>query len=99
MLASEPLNDDQNWMIALASQLQPLINLLRDHQNNNYFIQIDETRAKVLKEPGRSAASNKYRWVTLGGPPKQQSVLFEYDPSRSQAVSLRLLGGFKGWPK
>jgi len=86
-----------NWMIALAKQLQPLINLLREHQNNSHLIQIDETRVKVLKELGKSATSNKYMWVTLGGPPKQPSVLFEYDPSRSQTVPLRLLDGFEGW--
>jgi hypothetical protein len=32
---------------------------------------------------------------TLGGPPKEQSVLFEYDPSRGKEISLRLLDGFK----
>lgn len=36
-------------------------------------------------------------WVTLGGPPEQPSVLFEYDPSRGQEVPLRLLDGFHGY--
>jgi len=60
-----------NWMIALASQLQPLINLLREHQNSSHLIQIDETRIKVLKEPDRAPTSHKYMWVTLGGPEKR----------------------------
>ena len=36
-------------------------------------------------------------WVTLGGPPDKPSVLFEYDPSRSQEVPLRLFDGFSGY--
>lgn len=86
-----------NWVIALARQLQPLIHLLRAHQHTGALIQADETRVQVLKEPGRAATSDKYMWVTLGGPPGQPSVLFDYDPSRSQEVPLRLLEGFQGY--
>ena len=57
----------------------------------------DETRVQVLKEPGRPATSDKFMWVTRGGPPDEQSILFEYDPSRSEEVSLRLLDGFTGY--
>lgn len=86
-----------NWVIALARPLQPLINLIRDHQLAGNLIMADETRVQVLKEPGRPATSDKFMWVTLGGPPGQPSVLFEYDPSRSQEVPLRLLDGFHGY--
>jgi len=86
-----------NWMIRLSLQLQPLINLMREHQLAYDYIQADETRIQVLKEPGRSAFTDKYMWVTLGGPPDKPSVLFEYDPSRSQEVPLRLFDGFSGY--
>ena len=86
-----------NWVIALARPLQPLLNLLRDHQQAGNIIMADETRVQVLKEPGRPATSDKFMWVTLGGSPGQPSVLFEYDPSRSQEVPLRLLDGFHGY--
>ena len=86
-----------NWVIALARPLQPLLNLIRDHQQAGNIIMADETRVQVLKEPGRPATSDKFMWVTLGGPPGQPSVLFEYDPSRSQEVPLRLLDGFHGY--
>lgn len=86
-----------NWIIALASVLQPLINLIREHQLSGHIIMADETRVQVLKEPGHPATSNKYMWVTLGGPPGQPSVLFEYDPSRGGEVPLRLFDGFKGY--
>ena len=86
-----------NWMIRLARPLQPLINLIRDHQQAGNIIMADETRVQVLKELGRPATSDKYMWVTLGGPPEQRSILFEYDPSRGQEIPVRLLEGFHGY--
>ena len=85
-----------NWLIRLSDQLMPLINLMREHQWQGNVIQADETRVQVLKEPGYSASGDKWMWVTRGGPPGEPSILFDYDPSRSQAVPLRLLDGFKG---
>lgn len=86
-----------NWVIALAKQLQPLINLMREHQHSGSVIMADETRVQVLKEPNKPVTSDKYMWVTLGGPPGEKSILFEYDPSRSGEVPLRLLDGFTGY--
>ncbi|NOQ77290.1 MAG: IS66 family transposase [Methylococcaceae bacterium] len=86
-----------NWIIALAKQLQPLINLMREHQHKGSVIMADETRVQVLKEPDKPVTSDKFMWVTLGGPPGEKSILFEYDPSRSGEVPLRLLDGFTGY--
>ncbi len=86
-----------NWMIRLSLQLQPLINLMQEHQLAYDYLQVDETRIQVLKEPGRSPSSNKYMWVTLGGPPDKPAIFFEYDPSRGQEVPLRLFEGFSGY--
>ena len=36
-------------------------------------------------------------WVTRGGPLDEKSILFEYGPSRSQEVPLRLLYGYRGY--
>ena len=84
-----------NWMIALSKQAHPLINLMREHQYAGLLIMADETRVQVLKEPDYSPTGDKYMWVTLGGPPSERSVLFDYDPSRGREVPLRLLDGFK----
>jgi transposase len=83
-----------NWVIGLSKQAQPLINLLREHQHAGSVIMADETRIKVLKEPERPTTSDKWMWVTLGGKANQKSVLFDYDPSRSQDIPVRLLDGF-----
>ena len=86
-----------NWIIALAKQLQPLMNLMREHQHTGSVMMADETRVQVLKEPDKPVISDKFMWVTLGGPPGEQSILFEYDPSRSGEIPLRLLDGFTGY--
>ena len=86
-----------NYVMKSAQALQPLVNLLREKQNEGHIVAMDETRIQVLKEPGKSATSDKYMWVSLGGPPEQRSVLFHYDPSRCGEVPLNLLEGFKGY--
>ena len=85
-----------NWIIRLDDVFKPLINLLREQQLDGDYLQADETRLQVLKETGKSAQSDKWMWVIRGGPPDRPAVLFEYDPSRSEEVPLRLLDGFKG---
>jgi len=85
-----------NWMIRLEDVLRPLINLMREEQNGYRYLQADETRIQVLKEDGKTAQSQKWMWVTRGGPPDKPSVLFAYDPSRAGEVAERLLDGFTG---
>ena len=85
-----------NWIIRLDDVFKPLINLLREQQLDCDYLQADETRLQVLKETGKSAQSDKWMWVIRGGPPDRPAVLFEYDPSRSEEVPLRLLDGFRG---
>src|SRR5690606_21817164 len=60
------------------------------------YLQGDESRMPVLKEPGKTAQSDKWMWVIRGGPPEKPAVLFEYDPSRAGTVPVRLLNGFTG---
>lgn len=85
-----------NWIIQLEPVFRPLMNLMREVQNSSDYLQADETRIQVLKEDGKAAQSDKWMWVTRGGPPDQSSVLFESDPSRSGSVAVRLLDDFKG---
>ncbi|MGR9108995.1 MAG: IS66 family transposase, partial [Gammaproteobacteria bacterium] len=86
-----------HWMIRMGEAVQPLINLLRDRLLSYDLIQIDETTLQVLKEPGKPATSKSYLWAQKGGPPDSAVILFDYDPSRSQQVPLRLLEGFQGY--
>ena len=85
-----------HWLIKLSLQLQPLINLMREEQLSADYLQGDETRIKVLKEPGLKASSHKWMWIMRGGPPDRPVVLFDYDRSRGKAVAQRLLEDFDG---
>lgn len=85
-----------HWVIRLDDVFKPLINLMREVQNSSDYLQADESRMNVLKENGKTAQSDKWMWLTRGGPPGQPSVLFEYDPSRAGNVPVRLLDDFKG---
>lgn len=84
------------WLVRLAPLLDPLIEQLRASQNGADYLQADESRMPVLKENGKTVQSDKWMWVTRGGPPGQPSVLFAYDPSRAGSVPVRLLDGFRG---
>jgi transposase len=85
-----------NWVICLEDVFRPLNNLIREEQNSYHYLQADETRIQVLEENGKAAQSQKWMWVTRGGPPDKPSVLFAYDPSPSGEEAERLLDGFTG---
>nr|WP_225736201.1 MULTISPECIES: IS66 family transposase [Halomonas] len=85
-----------HWIIRLNDVFKPLMTLIRETQNGSDYLQADETRIQVLKEDGKKAQSDKWMWVTRGGPPGKPSVLFEYDPSRGGKVPVRLLDDFQG---
>jgi transposase len=85
------------WMIKLGIWIQPLINLLQDVLLDYDIVQMDETTVQVLKGSGKAPHSPCYLWVRRGGPPDQPVILFDYDPSRSQAVPQRLLEGYRGY--
>lgn len=86
-----------NWMVKAGILIQPLINLLRDQLLIYDILQMDETTVQVLNEPNKTAQSKSYLWVQRGGSPERPVILFDYDPSRSQAVPKRLLEDFKGY--
>lgn len=84
-------------VISAAQALQPLHNLLRDVLLDSPVLHMDETPVQVLKEPGKSATSPSYMWVQRGGLPDKPVVLFDYDPTRSGDVPIRLLEGWQGY--
>jgi len=84
-------------VINVAKVLQPLHNLARDALLDSPVIHMDETTVQVLKEPDKDPTSPGYMWVQRGGPPGKPVVLYDYDPSRSGQVPLRLLEGWRGY--
>ena len=85
------------WVIGASRVIQPLLNLMRDLLLDSAFIHVDETVVQVLKEPNRKPTSQSYMWVQTGGPPDKSVVIYDYDPSRSSAVPVRLLHDYRGY--
>lgn len=83
------------WMVQVGELLQPLMNLLEEELLSSSYIQMDETRVQVLKEPGKTAESQSFLWAR-GRPGRDPIVLFEYDPTREGAVATRLLETYQG---
>lgn len=94
---SVPRQTLARWVIGASRLLQPLHNLMRDSVLDGALILMDETVVQVLGEPNKKATSQSYMWVQKGGPPDKPVILFDYDPSRSGTVPVRLLEGYRGY--
>jgi transposase len=86
-----------HWMIKSGQLVLPLVNLIREQLIECDYLQCDETRFQVLKESGKRAQSQSYLWVLRGGTEDEPLLLYDYDPSRSSEVPMRLLEGFQGF--
>jgi transposase len=84
------------WIIAVAQQLQPLVNLMDERLRASGYIRIDETPVQVLNS-AKPANSEHWMWVRVAGPPGQRLILFDYDASRGSHVAERLLDGASGY--
>ncbi len=87
------------WMVKVGELIQPMINLLNDDLLEGNYISADETPVQVLNENGKSATSKSYMWLRARDRSEDSPpiILFDYDPSRSGDVPLRLLEGFSGY--
>ena len=85
-----------SWMVKLGELVQPLVNLMREELLASGFVQCDESRYQVLKEPGRPAQSGSYIWVQRAVVEDSPLLLYEYDRSRSAEVPKRLFEGYAG---
>jgi len=85
-----------SWMVRAGELVQPLVNRMREEILESGFVQCDESRFQVLREPGKPAESLSYIWVQRGGPVDHPLLLYAYDPSRSAEVPKRLFEGFQG---
>ena len=81
-------------MVRVGREVQPVINLLRDHLLDSDLVFGDETTIQVLKEPGRSAQTKSYLWAQMNGtgPPIR---LFGYAPGRGGTHATDLYAGIR----
>jgi len=87
-----------HWVVKVAEACRPLLNLLREEVLEGDYVQVDETRVRVLKEPGRAATTQSYRWVFREEDESRHPVVdYEYHQSRGGDVAKRFLEGFRGY--
>ena len=83
-----------SWLIQVASQMQPIWNILEDWVLETGYVVIDATHVQVLKEPDRAPQEKSFMWAR--GSPERGIVLFDYDVSGGGAVAKRLMQDFSG---
>ena len=86
-----------NWMIQAAERCRPVIGLLHQEIRSGPLINIDESPFQVLKEPGRNNTTKSFMWVFCGGSLDRPVVLYQYHPTRSGQVALKMLDGYQGY--
>ena len=86
-----------DWMLAVARELSPVLEVLDERIRSGPMVQIDESSVQVLREPGRANTTLSYMWVMRGGPPGRPVLRYYYAPSRSGRVAAELLGDYQGF--
>lgn len=79
-----------NWMVKMGELVQPLVDYLKQHLQQQSLLHMDETTLQVLDEPGKAAQSKSYMWL-MASFTQHAAVLYQYSPSRSQQTPLSLL--------
>jgi transposase len=82
-----------SWAMEVADRLSPLLEMMRDRIRAGPYVQIDETRLRVLEDEGATSQM----WVYRGGDPKAPTLIYAYHPSRSGDVPYEFLDGYRGW--
>jgi transposase len=86
-----------HWMIRVGELLKPIYNSLEDEVIAAKYVQCDETKIQVLKEPGKSAKSLSFMWVRVGFVDWGRIVLYHYSSTRSGETASKILTGFTGY--
>ena len=88
-----------NWVIQCAQTwLKPLYKEMKQQLLAQDVIHADETVVQVLKEDGKTAASESRMWLYASGAySKPQIRIFEYQPDRSGKRPESFLKGFSGY--
>jgi len=85
------------WVIRCGKLLEPLITLMQKIQMDYDIAYADETTIQVLKEPNKPPSSKSYMWLFVGGSTQQRSFIYQYQPTRAQAVAKEYFASFTGW--
>lgn len=82
-----------NWMLAGATKLAPIVDLLKQDINDSDYVCSDETTLNVLSND----KSTNYMWLHMSGSREKRAVVYEYNQSRSGSVAGNFLSKFNGY--
>ena len=85
------------WMILLADQLQPLINLMKDTIIDYDVSAIDATTLQVLDEVDRKAETKSQAYCIRGGPPGKEVSLYEYNAYKQRDYATDFFTDYTGF--
>jgi transposase len=83
------------WMLAMATLLKPLYELMANRVRQSRVIHTDETRVPV-QAPGTGKCRSGRIWVYIGDKANAYSV-YEYTPDRTRAGPSKWLQKYKGY--
>jgi transposase len=83
------------WAARAMDRLEILYNRLADETKARGYLQVDESRIKVLESPKKGSCHQGWYWVYHS--PIEKTVLFDYQPTRGAPAPKRILNGFKGY--
>jgi len=90
-----PSSTIEGWTKEALLKLQPLYDQLIFETKSGGYLQVDETPIKVLDSDKKGAAHQGYYWVYHA--PLDQTVLFDYSPTRSDKAVWPMLDSFRGY--
>ncbi|WP_257669766.1 IS66 family transposase [Parapedobacter tibetensis] len=90
-----PSSTMEGWTKEALIKLQPLYERLVFDTKAKGYLQVDETPIKVLDSDRKGATHQGYYWVYHA--PLDNTVLFDYSPTRGGIAAVPMLGNFKGY--
>lgn len=97
--AREGIPIAQSTLDGWASQAMDRLEILWDHlaadTKARGYLQVDESRIKVLESPKKGSCHQGWYWVYHS--PIEKTVLFDYQPTRGAPAPRRILDGFTGY--
>ncbi len=86
-----------NWVVKAAELLKPIVDTMVVQIKEYDVAYADETILQVLNEQGKCATSTSYMWIFSGGPPQKRCFVYQYHPSRHDAIARQFFESFNGY--
>lgn len=86
-----------NWVVKAAELLKPIVDKMVAQIQSYDVAYADETVLQVLNEQGKLSTGTSYMWLFGGGPPDKRCFVYQYHPSRQDAVAKQFFDSFEGY--